>query len=234
MSQLQAILAYQECDKKLFKIEKEISSCPERKELHLVKKFLATAAEKLDALDNKAKQLKLQMVELAKKYKTAEETLSEFEHIDEIVGDGSGDIGFYKKKVLTLLDVLKKIKGDIANLTTAINETHDEYQKLKKQVIAKQAEYKTAQEKYEGVKASRSGEIEEIKKQLAGLKKEIAENVMERYENKRKEKVFPVVGKIQDRRCPYCSMELSLKDMNDISGGVAIECAECHRILYSE
>ena len=58
MSQLQAILKYQEIDTKLYKLERELASSEERKEYVKVKKFLETAPEKLDAMEVKANALK--------------------------------------------------------------------------------------------------------------------------------------------------------------------------------
>jgi len=50
MAQLQSILKYQELDTKLYKLEREIAGCDERKEYVKVKKFLERAPEKLDSL----------------------------------------------------------------------------------------------------------------------------------------------------------------------------------------
>ena len=229
MLNIQAILAYQEVDKKLYKIEREISASPERRAYHQIRKFLAGASEKLEQFEVKTKQIKGQLMELAKKYKQLEDSLGEFEHIDDEVGD----ISFYKKKALTLNDTLKALKNEIAELTKEINKTHDEYQELKKEVIKKQEEGKVAQEKYEQVKNSREGEMNEIKEKLAKLREKIAQEDFETYERKRKEKVFPVVVPVQGDSC-FCSMNLSLLDINKLKNGESIECGECHRILYLE
>ena len=137
MSQLQAILNYQEIDKRLYALERELAGCEERKEYVKAKKFLETAADKLDAYDAKAAQLKNEAVELTKKYLKTEDTLKDFSHLDELV-EGGADIAFYKKNALSISDQLKKIRSELNALTANINATHDEYQKLKKQVIAMQ------------------------------------------------------------------------------------------------
>lgn len=131
MVELQAILKYQEIDKKLYALERELAGCEERKEYLKTKKFLETAADKLDAFDAKAAQLKSAAVELTKKYLKTEDTLKDFAHLDELVAGGA-DIAFYKKSAMSIADQLKKIKADLAALTASINSTHEEYQKLKK------------------------------------------------------------------------------------------------------
>ncbi len=233
MSQLQAILNYQEIDTKLYKLEREIAGCDERKEYVKFKKFLETAPEKLDSLEVKATSLKSEAAELAKKYEHTEETLKDFEHLDELV-TGGADIAFYKKKAQSVVDQLKKLKADLAALTTSIKETDAEFQKLKKQVIAAQKQYAEASEKYKAVKAAREPEKKGLEAELATIEKDIPANMLEIYKTKRKEKIFPVVGELAGTRCPFCSMEPPLAARNKLTGGGSIECDNCHRIIFSK
>lgn len=234
MSNVQAILKYQEADKKLYAIERELSQSPERKEYAKAKKFLMGASERLDLLDGKAKQCMAQATELVKSYQGAEEQLSEFSHVDELVESGA-DVSFYKKNAAALMDKLKKIKTALSALTKEIEATDDEFQKLKKQVKAMQKQFAEAQEKYNALKESKDGEVKQIKAELKKLSADVDEAFMTKYEAKRKEKIFPVVGKIlSDGRCPFCSMELSLAAADKLKGGGVSECDDCHRILYGE
>lgn len=233
MANLKAILQYQEVDTKLYKIEREIAGCDERKEYVKVKKFLETAPEKLDSLDVKAAALKTQADDLAKKYASTEETLKDFENLDELV-NGGADIAFYKKKAQSIVDQLKKLKAEISVLATSIKETDAEYQKLKKQVISAQKQYGEVSEKYKAVKASREDERKAIETELAKIAKEIPADMMEVYQTKRKERVFPVVGQLTSNRCPYCSMEPPIAARNKLTGGGTIECDNCHRIIFGE
>ena len=240
MSQLKAILNYQEVDTKLYKLERELAGCDERKEYVKFKKFLETAPEKLDALEIKATALKTETAELAKKYQQmeekyvrTEETLKEFEHLDELV-TGGADIAFYKKKAQAIVDQLKKLKADLNALMTTIKELDGEYQKLKKQVISAQKQYADASEKYKAVKASREDERVAIEKELAEIAKEISAETLDRYKVKRKERIFPVVGELAGDRCPFCSMEPPLAARSKLTGGATIECDNCHRIIFSK
>ena len=233
MANLQAILHYQEVDTKLYKIERDIAGCDERKEYVKVKKFLETAPEKLDSLETKAASLKTQADELVKKYEATEETLKDFEHLDELVSGGA-DIAFYKKKAQSIVDKLKKLKAELNTLTTTIKETDAEYQKLKKQVISVQKQYAEVSEKYKAVKASRETERKEIEAELTKIAKDVPEKMLEVYQTKRKERVFPVVGQLVGNRCPYCSMEPPIAARSKLTGGGVIECDNCHRIIFGE
>lgn len=233
MAQLQAILNYQEVDTKLYKLERELAGCDERKEYVKVKKFLESAPEKLDALEVKANSLKAEAANLAKQYERTEETLKEFDHLDELVTSGA-DIAFYKKNAQSIVDQLKKIKADINALVANIKALDAEYQKLKKQVISAQKQYGEVSEKYKAVKASKEGERLAIEKELSEIAKDIPAEVLEKYQTKRKERVFPVVGEMVGGRCPFCSMEPPLAARNKLTGGATIECDNCHRIIFSK
>lgn len=231
MSQLQAILKYQEIDGKLYKMERELAGSDERKEYVKVKKFLETAPEKLDSLEVKATAFAAEADALTKKYAQAEATLSEFENIDELIKDGA-DVSFLKKKAQSIIEQLKKLKAELNALTANIKATDAEYQKLKKQVIAVQKQAPEISEKYKAVKAAQDKDRKEIEAELSKLATEIAPEFLEKYKTKRKEKIFPVVGELYSGRCPFCSMEPPLAAQSKLASG--IECDHCHRIIFGK
>ncbi len=231
MSQLQAILKYQEIDGKLYKMERELAGSDERKEYVKVKKFLETAPEKLDSLEVKATAFAAEADALTKKYAQAEATLGEFENIDELLKDGA-DVSFLKKKAQSIIEQLKKLKAELNALTANIKATDTEYQKLKKQVIAVQKQAPEVSEKYKAVKSAQDKERKEIETELSKLAAEIAPEFLEKYKTKRKEKIFPVVGELYSGRCPFCSMEPPLAAQSKLANG--IECDHCHRILFGK
>ena len=233
MTQLQAILNYQEVDRELYAIERELAGSEERKEYLKMKKFLEGAPEKLDSLEAKANGLKAEAATLSEKYEKTEETLKDFDSLDELIAGGA-DIAFYKKKAQSVIDQLKKLKAELNELINSINETSAEYQKLKKQVIAAQKLYREAADKYNAVKAEKDGVRKELEAKLAEIAKDISAEVMERYKGKRKEKIFPIICRFNDKRCPLCGMDLPIVAVNKLTGGGMIECDSCHRIIYKE
>jgi predicted nucleic acid-binding Zn-ribbon protein len=229
---LKAILNYQEIDRKLYQLERELAGSAERKKYVKLKKYMEAASEKLDGLDAKAESLKHEAETLAEKYAVTEAALAEFEHMEELVENGGADLAFYKKKVTMHLDRMKKLKADIAALEETIKATDKEFKELKAEVIAKQAEYKTAKEEYNVLKESKEGEKSAIDAELAKASAGIDEAVMARYKSKRKEKLFPVYSQLFSGRCSCCSMEPPIAAQSKLSGGATIECDNCHRILY--
>lgn len=230
MSNLQAILRYQETDQKLFKLEGELASCAARKEYVSAKKFLEAAAEKLDSLETKARSLKDRAAEMTQKCAAVEKDLEEFSGIDELIEEGA-DVSYYKKAAQKQLDALKKMKAELASIIEDAKTTDKDYKELKKEVIARQKTYATAKEEYSKAKEAREEERNALNAALEEIAKDIEESAMNKYKAKRKEKVFPVVMPIADGRCPSCMMEVPLAAINSLKDGV-IECESCRRILY--
>ena len=226
---LQAILNYQEVDRKLFKLENELAESEERKKYAKLRKFLKTAPEKLDALETKANALSAEVTQLSKKYEQTANMLSDFDNVDELISGGA-DVSFYKKKAQSIVESLRKIKAELNALVESIKATDEEYQKLKKQVISAQKQYGEAEESYKAVELSRKAEKDGILAELAKAEKEVPSEMLVRYQTKRKEKIFPVVGKLYSGRCPFCSMEPPLVAKSKLSTG--IECDHCHRIIF--
>ncbi|MBR6703245.1 MAG: hypothetical protein IKL76_01650 [Clostridia bacterium] len=226
---LQAILNYQEVDRKLFKLENELAESEERKKYAKLRKFLKTAPEKLDALETKANALSAEVTQLSKKYEQTANMLSDFDNVDELISGGA-DVSFYKKKAQSIVESLRKIKAELNALVESIKATDEEYQKLKKQVISAQKQYGEAEESYKAVELSRKAEKDGILAELAKAEKEVPAEMLVRYQTKRKEKIFPVVGKLYSGRCPFCSMEPPLVAKSKLSTG--IECDHCHRIIF--
>lgn len=231
MSYLQAILKYQSIDGKLAKLENELAESEERKKYAKLRKFLKTAPEKLDSLETKAVSLKAEAAALTKKYEQVETQLGDFENLDELISGGA-DIAFYKKKAQSVAEQLRKLKADLNALAASIKATDAEYQDLKKKVIAAQKQYDAAKKSYETLEATRADERDAIKKELAAAEKELPAEVFARYQTKRKEKIFPVVGEVAGGRCPFCSMEFPIAARGKLAAGV--ECDMCHRIVFGE
>ncbi len=231
MSQLQAILRYQEMDRRLYKLENELAESEERKKYVKLRKFLKTAPEKLDSLDAKANAFKAEAARLTKQYEQVEATLSDFENLEELIGGGA-DISFYKKKAQSVAEQLKKLKADLNALCANIKATDAEYQELKKKVIVAQKQYDSAKKAYDELETSKSAEKKEIETQLSQMEKEVDGEMLSRYQTKRKEKLFPVVGEMQSGRCPFCSMEPPIAAKSKLPQGV--ECDNCHRIIFEK
>ena len=230
---IEQLLKYQAEDSKLLKIGRGAANSEEWKNYSQTKSFLTKAPEKLDAMDAKALEMTAKVEQLKKKFDEIEETLKDFENIDELVEEGA-DISFYKKNATQITDKLKSIKSEINALVKSIKEADEEYKALKKKTIATQkqnAEYAAVYQEY---KKTKLAEMEGIKAGLKQLAKDIEPEVLKRYEAKRSERIFPIICAVKNDRCSKCGMELSILGKEKIESGGVIECENCHRFLYKE
>ncbi len=232
MSQLQALLSYQQIDQKLFKIDNDLAKSETYQKYAKLRKFLKAAPEKVDALEAKAAALKAEAAELAKQYEKVEATLGDFENLEELINSGA-DISFYKKNAQSIVEKLKKLKADITALTANIQATDEEYQTLKKKVKAAQKQYAPAEEEYKAAKKAVEGERNTYQTQLTEAAKSVDESMLARYLTKRKEGTpFPIVGELISGRCPVCGMEPPIAAQGKLTSG--IECDSCHRIIFKQ
>jgi predicted nucleic acid-binding Zn-ribbon protein len=232
MSQLQALLSYQQIDQKLFKIDNDLAKSESYQKYAKLRKFLKAAPEKVDALEAKAAALKAETAELAKQYEQVENTLGDYENLEELVGGGA-DISFYKKNVQAIVEKLKKLKADISALVANIQAIDEEYQALKKKVKAAQKQYTPAEEEYKAAKKAVEGERNAYQAQLNEAAKSLDESVLARYLTKRKEGTpFPIVAELASGRCPVCGMEPPIAAQGKLADG--IECDSCHRIIFKQ
>lgn len=228
---LKELLEYQKEDKKLREIEQKIGGSEERKKFAQAKKFLENAKEKLEQYDKRAAELTALRGELEARCEDVCHQIEEYSDVEQMVDDG-GDISFYKKNALALIERIRGIKAELNKLIADINATVEEYKKLKEQTIKMQAQYKEYREKYEAVKNAHADEVKEIKARLDALAEKCSADAIEKYKTKRKEGLFPIFVPLTSGRC-VCGMDLSLAQQGKLSGGRVIECEHCRRFIYN-
>lgn len=232
MKQVEQLLRYQEEDSKFLKIEQDAAASEERKNYSQAKSFLTKAPEKLEALDARARELNSILAKLNKKYAEIEETLKDFDNLNELVEEGA-DISFYKKNLAQITDKLKSIRAEINALQKAVKDSDEEFKALKKKTIATQKEYAEYSETYKKYKEEKLAEMKKIQVSLDRLAKDIDPEVLKKYQMKRSERIFPIICAVKNDRCPKCGTELSISGKEKVANGVT-ECEYCHRFLYKE
>ncbi len=230
---IENLLRYQEIDKGLRKIETELASCPERKNVIVAKKYLEGVEESVNKLDLRAAEL-MDIYNTAKEnQEKLKEQQAEIEKAMETVEDETGATYLLKKSEELLNKIkwtgseLKKVLGEISNVLA-------EYSKIKETVSEMKAQYTQNLQKYNDIKESKKEEKEGIEKQLLELKKDVSEELMERYLDKRKNNVFPAILEVNGNICGYCNMELPMSELAKLKNGEIIECEQCRRLLYKK
>ena len=232
MSVLQDLLEYQKVDARLREIEQSISSSDVRRKFVQAKKFMESAREKFEAQDKRAQDLKNLRDDLARRSEEIGRQIAEYADLDEMVDEG-GDVSFYKKNAQTLLDRLRALKGELQKLTADISATAEEYERFKKQGVQMQKQYKEYKEKYDALKAEHAEEVKEINARLAAIAGKLPHETLKKYQQKRKERIFPIIVPLSGDRC-VCGMDFPLAQQGKLAGGNVVECEHCRRFVYKQ
>ncbi len=227
------LLEYQQVDGEYRKLEQELSASEEYKKYAQAKKFLKAAMDKLESQEARAAELRSAKEGLAARCEEMAKSIGEYSDLEEMVAEGGGDISFYKKNALALADRLRAVKGDLGKLMGEIESILAEYNKLKEQVRSMQKQYNEYADKFKKLRDSRAAEADAIMGRLGKIAKEIPAPILEKYKQKRKERIFPVVVPLQNGCC-MCGMDFPLAIQGKLAGGDVIECENCRRFVYKK
>ena len=228
---IKALLDYQQIDAKLRKIEVEISGSEERKKAVTAKKYLDVMPENVNKLDLRASELVSAYEKAVKDQSKLLEQQDELLKAIETAEDETAGAYLMKKadeliaKIKSLAETTKKIGAEIEGVLK-------EYSSIKKTTKSAQEQYNVYGAKYNQLKASKKDEMTAISSELAKLEKEIPEDLMARYKQKRADKIFPILYEVKTNVCGACNMELSMSALSELKGGKVIECDNCRRLLY--
>ena len=232
MANLQDLLEYQKLDGELRKIELELNATEEKKKLNQAKIVMRNAEMRIAAEDQRALELKAMRDSLVARVDELTKTIAEYSDVEEII-EGGGDVAFYKKSAQQLSEKLRALRQEVNKMLSEAEQLSAEYKKLMEQGKQMNKQKKEYAEKYKEIQAKYAGRIDELNKKMEEAAKNIPADILERYRQKRKEKIFPVLVPLSGDMC-VCGMDLPLAQRNRLAGGNVIECENCHRFIYKQ
>ena len=229
---IENLLKYQEIDEELRKIEMELAQSDERKKVATASSFLKAVNDNVIKLDNRAEIL----VEHYNSMTSIANELSEqLKDYDDIVCENPDELAYIKKKATELSDKISALSMDLENVKNEINSVIKEYSSLVSKTKEAKAQYLEFLPKYNELKSQKDAEAEAIKAKLAEIGKKVPKDLLEKYLQKRKDKIFPVLNEARVvSKHAYCRCGTGLPDVdyNYLKNGEIVECESCHRMLY--
>jgi predicted nucleic acid-binding Zn-ribbon protein len=228
---IKALLAYQEADANLRKIETALSSSEERKKAMSAKKYLEGVEESVNKLDVRA-------AELFATYEKATDEQIKLKEQESAITDAldavedEKEAAYLIKKAEELIAKIKALGSKANKISEEIQAVIKEYSNIKKTTQAAQVQYKENAEKYNALKESMKEEKEKVEKELEALKGKVDPMLMDRYMKKRANKIYPILFEVKGNVCGACRMELPMSEMNKLKNGEVIDCDQCGRLLY--
>lgn len=231
---LDKLIEYQSVDAELRAIEQELSGSEDRKKGVAAKKFLDTVNDVLAELDRKAQEFDAAYKKYAEGFNQLNETQKEFEGLNDTYTE-EDEINFVKKKAQELMSQLKALEEKLVRLQEEITSLTNEYNNLKKKTLVAQKQFKECGQKYTELKASKASAQAEIQARLQAIRKDIPKEVMEAYDKRRADKVFPIVYEIVTAGfCPSCRTEISMLAASKLTKDGFIVCDNCGRLIYKK
>lgn len=232
MSVLNELLEYQKVDAQLRKIEQEVAASEEQKKYAQANKFMKSAPERFEAQDRRAAELAALREDLIRRAEDISKQIAEYSELEEMVEEG-GDVSFYKKNAQALLDRLRGLRSEMQKLNADIASTVEEYDRFKKQGAAMQKQYKEYKAKRDELVNTHKDEVNSLRARLAEIAKKIPEDILAKYQQKRKENIFPIIAPLNGNMC-VCGMDFPLALQERLAGGNVVECEHCRRFVYKK
>ena len=228
---IKELLAYQNADAKLRKIEKELGASTAKKKAASARAYIEGVNDNVNKLDDRAQIVSNESLSLFDEQKKLAEQLSDIEKAIDSAND-ENEVNYLSKKADELLSQIKALAQKITKSNEDASKIVKEYAGIKSQTKTAQTQYAEAKEEYDKLKESFKDQIVAINNELEGLKKSVDATLMEKYDKKRANKIFPIVYEVTDSVCGACRMELSMLELNKLKNGEIIECDQCGRLLY--
>ena len=212
MSINEKLFAYQEEDAKLFDIEKKLKESDARKKGVQAERFLRSVSDTLVAIEAKAQELNVAFDQTQVELQKVCDESEEFKAIAQKV-DNEDEISYLKTRAVKLSKTLDELLKKIQKIEQEMNDLAVQYNKLKKDTVLYQEQYEKSGAEYSKLKEEVAPQRKKIDENLKKLAVGIPPVYLEKYNEKRKDKQFPIVYKItsKDKHCSACGTELSLK-----------------------
>lgn len=226
------ILAYQDEERKLIKIQRELKESVEAKKVMKIRKENSEYIDELTKLDNMAS---INM----KAYERCEESLAvlvkEFEEIKGAVGEvnETKECEFYVKKLNELLGKIESLSKEMDRYSRDIESGVKMAQNYHSKVILTGSNYVKANNAFKELKNSKAAEVKAIQDNMNAIKEKCDKKLVEIYDKERQANLFPVFVKFQEpNKCQGCGMDFTNDVVDKLKKEQIVECPNCGRIIY--
>lgn len=225
------LLEYQEIDADLVRIERELNNSDEKERAAKLSILMKNAGESMSALNAEADELMAGIDKTLSTIAACEAGIAEI----ELHANGISDLNeaeFYEKKLATLSDDMDKSEKELLRLNSRIDYIKESCERLTKQAIQINAQYKKAYEEYAQLKNKLLEEGMPANEKLKTLEKDIPVEWLEIYKRCRANKRLPAFVVYKDDGSCYCGMNLPNDCINKLkNAGDKVECPNCGRVV---
>lgn len=228
------ILEYQKIESDIVALESELSKSGDREKAAQIQQSLKNQHSRLIVLETNAKRVNESYTKAIAKYEEYNKKLEELEKQVSVVD--SDKVELYEKAYKDFAAVANALEKEITKMHGEIQSISREYEEIIKKSKSDREKFDKYKATYSKLKATIEPQIEDAKKKLAEVQKEIDAKLLAKYNQKRDGRIFPVFVRLNVNKCGGCRVEIPASKMGDMKKndfGV-IECENCGRYIYSE
>lgn len=225
------IIEYQKLDGKILTLKRNFETSQDKKMLNQVISLVKDSQAKLIELESRAKIALNEFEQNKKDYNALYEQLKALSKVDAN--------SFDEQKAQAELDKINKLTQTLSAMERAlssqaenVNSIIKNFEVCRNNIMTYKQKYKESKEKVDALQASLAPQVEQIKKQMVTLEKQIDANLLSKYKHLRQDKIFPVFVPLNSNACGGCSMALPAALMNKLKENGYLECEQCRRYIY--
>ena len=228
---LNKILEYQKIDSELFQIERQLRNNENKKMASKMHENMKEAQNRSFKLEEKAGTLINEINKVKTQFKTQQDKLEEFtsKDIDKMSKEDIEKLSILKDKLAQNLSILDR---NLSSLAENVNAVLSEFNKTIKIFNSCKEQYSKSKIAYDNDVKSVEAKSQELTKKLKEYEKAIDTKIMEAYQKRRKENIFPVVVPINNNSCGGCHIELPYANISKLEEDGILTCEHCHRLIY--
>lgn len=225
------ILEYQKKDFDKIKLERELENDKDKEQFENMVALVKQTQNRSNMLESMASDILAEFNKLKASYDENLASLNTLQKKDlsKMSEQEIDNITSLSESLNNNLSILEK---KVLSCAEKINSSLSEFEQTKKKYILAREKHKLHKDNYEKKVQELQPKLDEIDKDLKSLEKGLDKSVVEKYKQKRLEKIFPILVPISNKSCGGCFTELSMAKQSNLKELKILECEHCRRFIY--
>lgn len=225
------LLEYQKLDGKLLLLKRDLEKNEAKLTLNKVVALVKDSQNKLIELEAKAKASIQEFQKNKADYENAYSELAKLTKQD-VEKLSESQINENMEKANQLVSALSSLERALSSQAESINNIIKNFEVCRNNIVTYRQKYKESKTKCDQLEISIKPKVEEIKKQMHSLEKDIDATLLAKYKQIRQDRIFPVFVPLNNNACGGCSMEMPAALMEKLKSKGYLECEQCRRYIY--
>ena len=229
--EIKNVLEYQKIDAKLFQIERELNQSVNKKKCSELSAVAKESQIKSAKLEQEASQIAKDIENL---FAVADQNKLKIrqildQNLEKMTPQQIENSLALKDKLVQNLAIIDKKATKLAESANAVLAEFNKTKTIYKSAGEKYKEFKDAYDKQVSEAAPK---IEALKSELKKIEKQIDTKLLEDYNKRRADKIFPVFVPLNNKSCGGCHMEVPASSISKLERDGVLTCENCRRIIY--